>query len=199
MSIKTEPVDNEEEDDTCTMVGSKACSISLAIDNVVGNYKPSVTIKPKTETTTKSTPKSVAKPTSSKPSGTKTSTALKTTPKSTPKAGLNRPSSAKIASAPKSNAKTVQTNRRLVGDDEEDLDPAMYLDPTITITLINNDEKKTASKNVNDVASASSISSSDLQVLSYILDLMVSYLNCFEFYFIGLKCSWRECFYHCRA
>jgi hypothetical protein len=53
----------------------------------------------------------------------------------------------------------------LIGDDEdEDLDPAMYLDPTITITLINNDEKKTVSKHVNDVSSASSISSSDLQV-----------------------------------
>jgi hypothetical protein len=61
----------------------------------------------------------------------------------------------------------AKANRRLVGDDEdEDLDPAMYLDPTITITLINNDEKKIVSKHVNNVSSASSISSSDLQVLN---------------------------------
>lgn len=158
-----EPIDNDEEDDSCSMIGSKACSISLSIDNVVGNYKPLAAVKPKVESTTKSTPKSGAKTAAAKSSKT---SSLKSTPKSTSKANPNRSAGAKsVPAASKTNAKTVPTNRRLVGDEEEDLDPAMYLDPTITITLINNDEKKTIGKQAtNEMANA--ISSSDLQVFT---------------------------------
>lgn len=161
LPVKTEPVENDEEDDASSITGSKTCSISLAIDNVVGNYKPPVAIKPKPEISVKSTLKSGSKPNPSKLPGSKPSTQkFRSTPKTMP----NRPSSVKIMPASKTNAKT---NRRLVGDDEdEELDPAMYLDPTITITLINSDEKKAVSKHVSDVASASSISSSDLQALN---------------------------------
>lgn len=163
LPVKTEPVENDEEDDASSITGSKTCSISLAIDNVVGNYKPPVAIKPKPEISVKSTLKSGSKPNPSKLPGSKPSTQkFRSTPKTMP----NRPSSVKIMPASKTNAKT---NRRLVGDDEdEELDPAMYLDPTITITLINSDEKKAVSKHVSDVASASSISSSDLQVLHFV-------------------------------
>jgi hypothetical protein len=89
----------------------------------------------------------------------------------------------------------AKANRRLVGDDEdEDLDPAMYLDPTITITLINNDEKIAVSKHVNDISSASSISSSDLQVLIlFPLVYKEIFQNCF---LLGLECSGRECVHH---
>lgn len=158
-----EPADYlEEDDDSCSVAGSKTCSISLAIDNVVGNYKPPVVVKPKPEASTKSTPKSLGKSTSSKPSGSKPST-QKLSARSTPKTTPNRSPAVKIVSS-RVTKMDAKTNRRLIGDDEdEDLDPAMYLDPTITITLINNDEKKTVSKHVND-SSASSISSSDLQV-----------------------------------
>lgn len=160
--IKTEPVDVEEDDDSSSMLGSKACSISLSIDNVVGNYKPLVSLKPKNETATKPAVKSGAKLSSAKPSGAKTPT-QKSTPKSISKTTSNRPTGAKTLSSSKTNAKPGQTNRRLVGEEEEDLDPAMYLDPTITITLINSEEKKAVSKTVNEIAN--SISSSDLQVM----------------------------------
>lgn len=171
--IKMEPIDNDEEDDASSITGSKTCSISLAIDNVVGNYKPPVAIKLKSETPAKSIPKSGSKPNPSKLPGSKPSTQkFRSTSKTIP----NRQSSVKITSASKTNAKT---NRRLVGDEEEEeLDPAMYLDPTITITLINSDEKKAASKHVGEVASASSISSSDLQVFhSALLNLQSKCLN----------------------
>lgn len=144
----------------------------MAINKVVGNYKPSPGLKSKSETTSKSTPKSgTAKATSSKP-GVKTPN-QKSTPKSSSKAISNRVTGSKTLSASKINAKPLQTIRRQIGNEEEDLDPAMYLDPTITITLINNEEKEKAiNKTVSEmvsVTSVSSISSSDLQVLLSLL------------------------------
>lgn len=62
-----------------------------------------------------------------------------------------------------SNGKGSSARRR--AEDEEDLDPAMYLDPTITITLVNNEADRRASmKRVLEEATPSTISSSDLQV-----------------------------------
>ena len=57
-------------------------------------------------------------------------------------------------------------NRRLIGGEEDNLDPVMHLNPTITITLMNNNEKKAATKISNDMVGASSISSSELQVFT---------------------------------
>ena len=142
------------------MVKSKACSISQAIDKVVGNCNASVSIKPKTETTT-TTPTPVSKSKSSKPW-----TTIKPTPKTVPKIAANHLSSAKIVSSSKSNAKSVPMNRRLIGGEEDNLDPVMHLNPTIKITLMNNNEKKAATKISNDMVGASSISSSELQVFT---------------------------------
>ena len=147
------------------MIKSKACSISQAIDKVVGNCNASVSIKPKTETTT-TTPTPVSKSKSSKPYGTKPWTTIKPTPKTVPKIAANHLSSAKIVSSSKSNAKSVPMNRRLIGGEEDNLDPVMHLNPTITITLMNNNEKKAATKISNDMVGASSIRSSELQVFT---------------------------------
>lgn len=137
----------------------------MAIDNVVGNYKPSAGIKSKSDATSKTTPKSggarLSRP------GVKI-TDQKPASKFSSKNISVRALGAKTSSVSRTNTKPLQTNRRQVGTEEEELDPAMYLDPTITITLINNeDNKKAVTKTISEMANVTTvnpISSSDLQV-----------------------------------
>jgi len=183
---KAEP-NKEEEKEAAVEVESevapeaKGPSISLSINNVVGNYKPntaSAQSKPKTgevtAATKAATPKATVKP-NSKPSTTKLP-AKPNVPKSSPKVNLNKPAppappQKTTPVAAKSNAtKSNHTShhRRALEDEEEELDPAMYLDPTITITLVNSEPEsgKSSGKNNNDVSASSAMSSSDLQALN---------------------------------
>ena len=162
----------------------KGPSISLSINNVVGNYKP---IKPKTEvvvaaaatttttttTTAKSTPKATVKPNS------KPAVKLpppKPLPKSNPKVNLNKtpappqktttttavPPSKTVTKSSLQHRATDQDD----DDDEEDLDPSIYLDPTITITLVNNEPDNKKSIGKSSCSNDGAMSSSDLQVNS---------------------------------
>ena len=165
----------------------KGPSISLSINNVVGNYK--VQVKPKLEVTAatlKTTPKATVKP-NSKPLSAKLP--AKPLPKSNPKVNLNK---TPVPAPQKTNASknSATKQRRAMDEDEEDLDPSIYLDPTITITLVNNEPEK-GKTSINDGA----MSSSDLQVnkSSFNYPLLKSI-----FLFIGLECSGRKCVYYCR-
>ena len=186
MPYKVEP-NKEEEKEAAVEIESevapeaKGPSISLSINNVVGNYKPntsSAQSKPKmgeaTAATKAATPKATVKP-NSKPSTTKLP-AKPNIPKSSPKVNLNKPApppppQKTTPVAAKSNAtKSNQTSHhwRELEDEEDMLDPAMYLDPTITITLVNSEPEsgKSSGKNNNDVSASSAMSSSDLQALN---------------------------------
>lgn len=160
MQIKSEPCFDHDE------VASELIPVpnpmTISIDKVVGNYRQSPTpiklkIVPKSGTMTKQT-------NSPKVPGMKLPTpksALKSVAKVTP----NRPIAPKIASATKPVPKSVPVSCRNTEGEDDDLDPAMYLDPTITITLINNEEKK-QNRRENEISTSGPISSSDLQVRS---------------------------------
>ena len=82
--------------------------------------------------------------------------------------GKSAKSSSKSSHLTKSGSKS---RKQAVTDLEDDLDPAMYLDPTITITLVNNNgsDRKNPSKHlltVDDITAQGTISSSDLQALN---------------------------------
>jgi len=166
------PVKIEPSDDCSTTVNpskSKSktatnCSISIAIDNVVGNYREDddqLLPEPSFKTTSKS------KSTSSK-------STTKSTSRSTPKGNVkSNAKSLSKTSTPKS-SKTTSSSNKQVANDGDELDPAMYLDPTITITLVNSDaEKKRASKVASvEPPSTGSISSSDLQALNALREIV---------------------------
>lgn len=171
LPIKVELTDNETIESGAVPL-AKEPPASISIDKVVGNFKQnSAPAKCKPDIAAKITLKPVvkpntnaAKPTTGPPPPKSNAAVNKTvqTPPAHNKANINRSSlAAKIPVAKHPNKPVVV--RRAVADEEEDLDPAMYLDPTITITLINNDHENkkggVATKSVGD------ISSSDLQVV----------------------------------
>ena len=153
--VKMEPLEEGVSSSAKNATEGSSCSISLAIDNVVGNYKD--------DTPDSRTPKTPANKTNHSHS--------KPTPKSSLKSNskANKSSAKSVASksTPKSSSnKSAAASRKQADDDVEDLDPAMYLDPTITITLINNDAEKKG--DAKEAPSAGSISSSDLQVCIFL-------------------------------
>lgn len=167
IQIKSEPFDDQDDDD-CSLT-RLSNPVEISIDRVVGNYKPSPTpVKPRSDGL-----KAAAKPgammkqaPTNKVPGAK-HLMPKVTPKSVSKVTLNRPLAPKSTSATRPSVKLMPNDRRTTGEEDEDLDPAMYLDPTITITLINNDEKKPINRREKDVTGSGPISSSDLQVFPH--------------------------------
>ena len=154
------------------------CSISIAIDNVVGNYK-----EDDNQLLPEASFKTISK-SSSKSNSANTKSTTKSTSKSANSKGSLKSSAKSISktSTPKS-SKTANGSSRKLTNDGDELDPAMYLDPTITITLVNNDAEKKRPSKVANIEPPSSISSSDLQVCSgFYISLLFDYelLHLFE-------------------
>lgn len=208
--VKVEPTDRKVEDEKMSGIDTDASAISISIDKVVGNYKPNnnnnnnttqaKTIKtegPVTKTAssvTTSTPKPVVKtnhsgsnkpPASLKPSSGQHQTkppTFKTHPKVS--STLNRlPVKVVHPAAKTSSHKATSASRRPVSEDD-DLDPAMYLDPTITITLINSETGEKKSTSGGGIKSSGEISSSDLQVCFYIPSTQLNKKKTFNLHFV---------------
>lgn len=161
--------------------------IAISIDKVVGNYKPSNTTPSKPSGPKSSTPagaktapapamkasnnsKQAGKGTnhhhghSNKPPTFKTNSKV-TLSRSHPAKPHQQPATAATKPAGGGGSSKSNNNKRPASGAEEDLDPAMYLDPTITITLVNSDGEK-RSGGGGAKCGTPEISSSDLQALS---------------------------------
>ena len=180
MPAETVPAESDSREDVDAAESAKEDRpMAISIDKVVGNYNPSSVPSskppaPPSRPTNASNAKPIpaVKNNTSKPVGGSNTKASNhqgynnkpPTFKTNSKVSLNRPPMKVPQHQPNKPMGLKPSSRRPAsGGAEEDLDPAMYLDPTITITLINNErEKKNGGGGVK--AASNEISSSDLQV-----------------------------------